>query len=77
MRPADADTPSFAYSYRRGACAAKPPSLRFRWTVAPGQVQMLFERRLGSGAHCVRVWAADRLGRLSNAAATLQLNVKQ
>jgi hypothetical protein len=49
---------------------------RYRWSFRAGQEQLPFERPLGSGAHCLRVWAADRIGRLSDASATLRLDIE-
>ena len=84
MRPDDPVTPTFltgfvlpsyTFAFVRGACHANPESPRYRWSVAPGTEQVAMFPVLGEGVHCLRVWAADQMGRLSDTASTSRVNV--
>lgn len=83
-RPADAVLPpflrrggeaAFAVTHRRGSCADRPTKERYQWSAPPSGEQLIYEPALGSGRHCVRLWASDPLGRLSDGSASLEIDV--
>ena len=67
--------PSYTFAFVHGACSQRPVSPRYRWSVAPGEEQVASFPTLGTGVHCLRVWAADQLGRLSDTSSTSEVNV--
>jgi hypothetical protein len=85
VRPRDVSPPrflgqsgeaSFAVAYTHGDCASAPATRRYRWSVASGGEQVIYRPILGSGVHCLRVWAFDELGRRSKTPSTLTVDVK-
>lgn len=84
VRPADPVTPrflrsvawpSYTFALVRGACREHPLSPRYRWSVGPGEEQLAYFPALGKGMHCLRIWAADQYGRLSDTHSTSQVYV--
>jgi hypothetical protein len=84
VRPADSVTPAFlrafvrpsyTFAFVNGACREGPVSPRYRWSVAPGEAQVALFPILGKGAHCLRVWAADQMGRISDTSSTSRVDV--
>ena len=84
VRPPDSLTPAFlrafvqpayTFAFVHGACRERPESPRYRWSVAPGEEQVAYFPVLGKGAHCLRVWAADQMGRMSDTSSTSLVDV--
>jgi len=81
LRPADSLTPAFLhgfvqpsyqFAFVNGPCGKRPVSPRYRWSVAPGSPQIALFPVLGKGTHCLRLWAADQMGRLSDRYSTIE-----